>query len=75
VSEIGGGHFDVEKTRPPFRQTLGNPVSPVSYGDRTGPKGEISASAEKRSDLGWEVRRKGFRKGCLHRVESLSKGS
>ena len=51
MSEVGDGHFDVEETRPPFRQSVGNPVSPVS--DRDHPRtGEEFSDAQNMS-LTW----------------------
>jgi hypothetical protein len=53
-----------KKTRPPFPQTLRNPVSPMSCDDHPAPAEEVSGSTRKASDQARDRSRKGFRKGC-----------
>ena len=64
-----------KQTRPPFRQSVGNPVSPVSDRDHPGTGEGIFGRAEYVSDLDLRGRRKGFRKGHRHLADSLPKGS
>jgi hypothetical protein len=53
-----------KKTRTPFQQTLGNPVSAMSRDDQPPLYEEISIPHEKVSDQGRDWSREGFRKGC-----------
>lgn len=68
-------HFDVEETRPPLRQSLGNPFSPVSERSHRRTLGRNFGPAGNGSDLGLNRLRQGFRKGHPPLEESPPKGS
>jgi hypothetical protein len=64
-----------KQTRPPFRQSVRNPVRPVSDHDHAGTGEETSVHAGNASDQAEWRRRKGFRKDHGHPVDTPAKGS
>lgn len=64
-----------KKTRPPFHQTVQNPVSPMPHDHHAITKQEISVDPEDVPDQELEGSRKGYGKGYRHSADRLWKGS